>query len=254
MTAGLVRSHHHDGVTTLTLDRPDKANSISSELAADLLAAIEASTSSATRVLVITGCAGAPFCAGADIDVLQSLDEQGAEPFIRSIHRACRAVREHSAPVIAAVSGAALGAGLELMMSCDLAIATESTVLGMPEPHVGLPSVIEAALMPSIVGLARTRELLLVGDNISATEAMSIGLLNQVVADDELERATRGKCELLLRHDPIALSLQKGLIRDWLNLSMDDAIEAGVAAFSKAVASGAPKRAIESYWRRRKKA
>jgi enoyl-CoA hydratase/carnithine racemase len=169
------------------------------------------------------------------------------------MHEAFRAIREHPTPVIAAVNGYALGAGLELMMSCDIAIAADHAQLGMPEVKVGLPSVIECALMPSMIGLMRTRELLLTGDNIAAEEAYRMGLINQVVPLAELPAAVQHMAERLMSNGPRALLLQKELINRWLNLPMDEAIEAGIKSLASAYATDEPQRSIEAFWNRRGK-
>lgn len=208
---------------------------------------------SETRVLVITGAGERVFVGGADINVLGSLDVFQAEQFIRSLHEALRAIRELSIPVIAAVNGHALGAGLELMMSCDIAIAADHVQLGMPEVKVGGPSVIECALMPQIIGLMRTRELLLTGDNIDAQEAYRIGLVNQVVLLAELPAAVKRMAHRLVVNGPRALLLQKDLINRWLNLPMDEAIEAGIKSLAMAYATDEPKKSIEAFWARRGK-
>ena len=234
-----VRIEQKGGIATLFLDRPRRANALASKTANDLEQAVRATVKDDVRVVVIRGNERV-FCAGADLDEMKQLDAISAEEFIRGLHRALRAIREHPAPVIAAISGPALGAGLELVMACDLAIAADNAVLGMPETQVGIPSVIEAALMPSIVGLARTREMLLTGENIDAEEAFRIGLINKVVPASDLDEAVAERAGQLAELSPVGLSFQKALIRRWLNLPMDEAIEAGVRAFSMAMATGNP--------------
>jgi enoyl-CoA hydratase/carnithine racemase len=124
----------------------------------------------------------------------------------------------------------------------------------MPEVKVGLPSVIECALMPHLIGLMRARELLLTGDNIDATAAYHIGLVNQVVPLADLPTAVQRMAARLLSNGPRALHLQKELIHRWLNLPMDEAIEAGIKSLAMAYATDAPQRAIEAFWAKRNKA
>ena len=236
-----IRVEHNEGIATIYLDRAKRANALASQTARELEQAVRSTVSDETRVVIVRGNERV-FCAGADLDEMKQLDAVSAEAFIRGLHHALRAIREHPAPVIAAVAGPALGAGLELMMACDLAITADDAVLGMPETQVGIPSVIEAALMPSIVGLARTREMLLTGENIDAAEAFRIGLVNKVVPKEQLDQAVQERAEQLAGLSPVGLSFQKALIRRWLNLPMDEAIEAGVRSFSMAMASGNPQK------------
>jgi enoyl-CoA hydratase len=246
--------HTADDITTITINRPERSNALNWQAVRELKQAVEATRESqTTRVVVITGTGERSFVGGADIHDLSRLDVCQAEQFIRAVHEAFRAIREHPAPVIAAVNGYALGAGLELMMSCDIAIAAAHAQLGMPEVKIGLPSVIECALMPHLIGLMRTRELLLTGDNIDAQEAFRIGLVNQVVPLSELPTAVRRMAQRLLRNDPRALWLQKDLINRWLNLPMEEAIQAGIKSLAMAYATDAPQRAIETFWARRGK-
>ena len=244
-----VRLECDGGVARITLTRGAKANALDSATTAELRGAVIESADANPRVVVISG-AGV-FCGGADIREMQGLDAAGAERFIRGLHETFLAIREHPAPVIAEVRGAALGAGLELLLSCDLSIAADDAIFGLPEPHVGLPSVIEAALLPGLVGLGRARELLFLGDTIDAAEAVRIGLVGESVPASELGAAINAKVNRLLQLSPGALSLQKQLIDRWLNLPLEEAVEAGVAAFRAAYATVEPKEAMERFWRRR---
>src|SRR5690606_40996864 len=113
----------------------------------------------------------------------------GAERFITLLHHVCTAVRDCAIPVIARIRGYCLGAGLEVAASCDLRVATHDSTFGMPEVHVGIPSVIEAALLPSLIGWGRTRELLYTGTAIDAAEAERIGLVERSVPAEQLDAA-----------------------------------------------------------------
>ena len=243
-----------EGITTITINRVKQANALNWEAIRELKQAVEVTRDMPeTRVVVVTGAGERTFVGGADINALAGLDVFQAEQFIRALHEALRAIREHPAPIIAAVNGYALGAGLELMMSCDIAIAADHAQLGMPEVKVGLPSVIECALMPTIIGLMRTRELLLTGDNIDAHEAYRIGLVNQVVPLAELPAAVQRMAQRLMSNGPRALVLQKELMNRWLNLPMHEAIEAGIKSLAMAYATDEPQKAIEAFWARRGK-
>lgn len=242
------------GITTITINRPRQGNALNWETIRELKQAIEATRElTDTRVVVITGAGERFFIGGADINVLASLDVLGAEQFIRALHETLRAIREHPVPVIAAINGYVLGAGLELVMSCDIAIAAEHAQLGMPEVKVGVPSVSECALLPHLIGLMRTRELLLTGDNISAQEAYRIGLVNQVVPLAELPVAVWRMAQRLMSNDQRALLLQKELMNRWLNLPMDEAIEAGIKSLAMAYATDAPQKTIEAFKAKRGK-
>ncbi len=245
-----VRLDSDGEVARITLTRSARANALDSATTKALREAVMESAEANPRVVVLAG--ERVFCGGADLREMEDLDSVAAERFIRGLHRAFLAIRQHAAPVVAEVRGAALGAGLELLVSCDLSVAADDAIFGMPEPHVGLPSVIEAALLPHVVGLVRARELLFLGDPIGAAEAASIGLVGEVVPAADLEAAVNAKVERLLRLSPEALSLQKRLIGRWLNLPLEKAVEAGVSAFRAAYGTDEPKRAMREFWRRRR--
>jgi len=248
-TVSNVRLESDGQIARITLTRRRKANALDSATTRALREAVMESAEANPRVMVLTG--DGVFCGGADIREMEDLDAVAAEHFIRGLHRAFLAIREHPAPVVAEVRGAALGAGLELLVSCDLSVAADDAIFGMPEPHVGLPSVIEAALLPHVVGLVRARELLFLGDPIDAAKAARIGLVGEVVPPADLETAVNAKVERLLRLGPDALALQKRLIGRWLNLPLDQAVEAGVSAFRAAYGTEGPKQEMRKFWRRR---
>ena len=168
-------------IATVTVD--NAASSIRSAAPDDLFREqIEALGTAGTARRGADGAGTKAFIGGANIFEMATLDAAHAEGFITLVHRCCNAVRELPVPVIARVNGYALGAGLEVAAACDLRIASSNAVFGMPEVKVGIPSVVEAALLPGLIGWARTRELLLFGENIDAATALAWGLVEQVVA------------------------------------------------------------------------
>jgi enoyl-CoA hydratase/carnithine racemase len=154
-------------------------------------------------------------------------------------------------PVIARVNGYALGAGCEVAAACDLRIASSNAVFGMPEVKVGIPSVVEAALLPGLIGWGRTRELLLFGENIDAATALAWGLVEQVVAPGELDGAVAARLASLLAAGPQAVRLQKKLIRQWEDMTPSHAVRAGIEAFTQAYDTDEPARMMAAFAKRR---
>ncbi len=177
---------------------------------------------------------------GADIKELAGLDPPGAEAFITRIHEVCRAIRDCPVPVIARIQGYCLGAGLEVAVSCDLRVATKDSVFGMPEVKVGVPSVVEAALLPRLIGWGRTNELLLTGENITAEEAGEWGLIERLVPAEDLDSQVASWLRSILDAAPQAVRLQKVLIRRWEDLALNEAIDLGVEMFRRAYETGEP--------------
>lgn len=207
------------------------------------------------RAVVLTGAGSKAFVGGADIDEMGMIrDPAGGREFITRVHRCCDAVRRLPVPVIARIQGFTLGAGLELVAACDLRIAAASARFGMPEVRLGIPSVVEAALLPGLVGWGRTRQLLLLGELHEADEAARWGLLERVVADKALDAAVDEWIDALLLATPRAIRLQKALIRKWEDLPVSDAVRAGIDAFACAYETDEPARAMAEFRAERRRA
>jgi enoyl-CoA hydratase/carnithine racemase len=125
-------------------------------------------------------------------------------------------------------------------------------MFGMPEVKVGIPSVVEAALLPGLIGWGRTRELLLFGENIDAAIALAWGLLEEVVAPEALDAAVARRLEALLSCGPRAVRLQKQLIRRWEDLTLSQAVAAGIESFTESFASDEPARMMAAFTTRRR--
>jgi enoyl-CoA hydratase/carnithine racemase len=186
------------------------------------------------RALVLRGGGERAFIGGADLRELSALDEESARVFITRLHGVCRSLRELPVPVIAAIRGYCLGAGLEVAASCDMRVATTDSVFGMPEVLVGIPSVIEAALLPQLVGWGRAREMMLTGRTYDASEALAMGLVEETVPPDSLGAAVERRLEWVGRASPRALAAQKELFMVWERGSLADGIAAGVDALAAA--------------------
>lgn len=216
---------------------------------AEAMAGLSADAS--LRAVVLSGADGRPFVGGADIREMAAIpDADAARGFIELVHGCCRAVRDCPVPVMARIEGFALGAGLELAAACDLRIASEDARFGMPEVRVGIPSVVEAALLPALIGWGRTRRLLLLGEIVGAAEALEWGLVERVVPASRLDGAVEEWLVHLDAAGPLALRAQKALMREWENLPMDRAVAAGIDAFAASWRSDEPARMMRGFLHR----
>jgi enoyl-CoA hydratase len=204
------------------------------------------------RVLIVTGEGHRAFMGGANLHELGELNPTKARDFLTLIHRMCKVLRDLPVPVVARVNGFCLGAGLEVMAACDMHIASDNAVFGMPEVRIGLPSVVEAALLPQLIGWGRTKLLLYTGDSIDARAALSWGLVEEVVPAAELDAALNRWVDSIVQSGPKAIRLQKELIREWEALPVSDAIEAGIRCISRAYESDEPTRMVGESLRRLK--
>lgn len=174
-------------ITLITFNNP-KINVLSTPVLHDLVDALKSLSSppGKTKTLVITG-EGASFIAGADIKEMSGFYLKEAEDFAALVHRAMDAVEGFPAPVIAAVNGFALGGGCELSLACDLVIASEGAVFGMPEVSLGLiPGGGGTGRLPARIGKLKAKELIFTGRKVTSGEALAIGLINRVVPDERL--------------------------------------------------------------------
>jgi enoyl-CoA hydratase len=204
------------------------------------------------RAVIVTGAGGKAFIGGADIEEMSRLDPAGAREFITLLHRCCQALRDLPFPSIAGICGFALGAGVEIAASCDLRIAAETAQFGMPEVRVGIPSVIEAAILPRLIGWGRARRLMLLGQIHTAREAETWGLVDQVVAPADLGAALEKTVDAILKTGPNAIRLQKKLMRAWEELPLPAAIEAGIPIFAEAFITDEPRRLMQAFLNRKR--
>ena len=235
-------------VARLTVANPGKLNILDSRLCTVLRDhALALAEDADLRAVVLTGAGNRAFIGGADIAEMADLDESGARAFITGLHQACAALRALPVPVIARIQGFCLGGGLEVAASCDLRVAAEGARFAMPEVRVGIPSVIEAALLPRLIGWGKTCELLLTGEAIDGTAALACGLLQKLVAADDLDGAVEAWLAAIIAAGPRAVRAQKSLMRRWQALPLDDAIAAGIDAFAQAYGSDEPGRLMRAF-------
>ena len=249
--ADFVRVEREGACAWVTLDRPP-LNLIVPEMVEGIRRTFETlRRDPGVRAAVITG-AGRATTAGMQLQVLRELTPGGAKTFIASLHEAIALVHDAPFPTVCMVNGACLGAGFELAMACDLRTASTEALLGLPEIRVGIPSVIEAALLPALVGPGRAAEMLLTGDPVPARQALDWGLVNRVAPPGELRAATAELVGRVLDCAPTAVRLQKELMVRWRDTDLRTAVEYGVNAFAQSFTTGEPREAMDAYLGKRR--
>jgi len=236
-------------VAYVTVNNPQKLNAMSGTMI-DALAGVfrELGADTHLRAVVLTGAGAESFVAGADINEMAAIkDAAEATAFITRLHRACDAIRNCPVPVIARVQGYAFGAGLEIAAACDVRIVADTARFGMQEVKLGIPSVIEAALLPTLVGFGRAREIMYLGETFGSAEALAWGLVEHVVPVAALDAKVEDWIGKLLTSAPGAVRLQKQLMRQWEDLPLTAAIEAGISAFAAAYGSDEPKATMAKF-------
>jgi enoyl-CoA hydratase len=227
----------------VTINHPTRLNSMGRELMRELAAALQRLGDDASlSAAVVTGAGDRAFIGGADIrEMAEIANPAAARDFIGHVHAACAAARALPVPVIARIDGYCFGAGLEFAAACDLRIASADATFGMPEVRLGIPSVVEAALLPGLIGWGRTRRLLFTGETIAADQALAWGLVEEVVPVAELDAALEVLLADIFACGPDAIRAQKALIRAWESLSPEAAIAAGIDAFAAAYEGEEPR-------------
>jgi enoyl-CoA hydratase len=218
-------------VATLTVSRPEVRNALDTATVEEFHRALEEVRGARCTVLIVTGAGDKAFVSGADINAIRTRRRDDALFSVNS--RLMSAVESHEAVSIAAVNGYALGGGCELALACDLRIAAQGAVFGLPEPTLGIiPGAGGTQRLPRIVGLGRAKEMILTGARWDARQALDYGLVSQVVPRSELMGAARALAERVLALGPLAVRLAKAA----LNASLQMPLSAGLGFESTAQA------------------
>jgi enoyl-CoA hydratase/carnithine racemase len=239
---------HGGAIARVEVDNAVKLNCLSTPLIVQLACVFtKLAAETGLRAAVLTGAGERAFIGGADLNELGGLCADSARLFITRLHKACKAIRACPVPVIGRINGFCLGAGLEVAASCDMRVAADGARFGMPEVHMGLPSVIEAALLPGLVGWGRTRVMLLTGALYPAADALAMGFVQKVVPAAGLDGAVDAWLADICRATPAAIRSQKALMDRWQRVSVEEGIVAGIDSLSEAYTTGEPQAAIAAF-------
>ena len=206
------------------------------------------------RCVVFSGAGGRAFIGGADINHMAGMKQpDDGRRFITMIHKLCQAIRDCPVPVVCRLEGYTLGAGLEIAAACDLRIAADNAFFGMPEVKVGVPSVVEAALLPRLIGWGRTSWMVLTAENIDAATGERWGMVEKVVPASKIAEAVERCVHSIVEATPLAVRAQKRLMRRWERLPLDEAVQAGIDAFAQSVSDGEHIAPMTAFVNRKKK-
>ena len=242
-------------VAHLVFDNARRLNVLNPPALHDLTATFHAlSAEEDLRAVVFSGAGGRAFIGGADINHMAGMrTSEDGRTFITMVHKLCQSIRDCPVPVICRMEGYTLGAGLEVAAACDLRIATDTAHFGMPEVKVGIPSVVEAALLPRLIGWGRTSWMLLTGENIDSSRAEAWGMVEEVVETAKIDAAIERCVHSIVDATPLAVRAQKRLMRRWERLPLDEAVQAGIDSFAQSVAEGEHVERMAAFVNRKKK-
>jgi len=217
-----------EGIAIVTMNRPDRLNALSFKLKKELGDVFdEMEQDEDVKVVILTGGPKA-FSAGADIKERAAAQMSQPESFFerRKSHAFFCKIEDFQKPVIAAISGVAVGGGCELTLVCDLRIASETARFGVPEVKIGvIPAAGGTQRLPRIIGITRAKELLYTGDFIDAQEAYRLGLVNRVVPVEKLMDAAREMARKLMNNPPLSIRFTKRAVNVGIQLDMASALE-----------------------------
>ncbi len=220
----------HDGVAIVTLNRPDRMNTLGGAMKPDLQAVFTdlARDDPAVRAVVLTGSGERAFCAGADIKERAGSQLPLPEYHLKqkATHDLFRAIETFEKPVIAAINGVALGGGLELALCADIRIAASHAKLGLPEAKIGaLPAAGGTQRLPRLVGVGWAKQLMFTCDHISAEQALAIGLVTQVMAPDQLLPTALAMAARIAANAPLSVRFIKQAIDRGLQVGIEAGLE-----------------------------
>src|SRR2546427_9258433 len=217
-------------VGTLTLNRPEKRNAISTQMIEDLLGALGEAERSAARAVIVTG-AGKAFCSGMDLDSLSAIAKQSPEQNLedsRRMARMFRALWSFPKPLIAAVNGAAYAGGCGIATLCDFTLAVPEAKFGYTEVKIGFLPAIVSVFLTRQIGEKRSRDLLLTGRIIEAEEAKQFGLVSEIVPAERLMERARELANLLIAASPSSLTRSKHLLVSSAAAGVDHDLERAI--------------------------
>lgn len=246
----MIRAERRNELVVLRLERPEKRNALTRPLVEQLTQELRRTALDVAIRGVILAGAGPSFCAGVDLHEFAEGTPETARQLIHALAELCASVRRLPQPVACAIQGHCLGGALELAACCDFRICAPDARLGMPEVFLGIPSVIDAAMLERIVGSGRARELLLSGEAISGETAYTWGLATRLAPPHELVNVAAEVLGTVTRHDAHVVAAQKRLHQEWLELPYSEAVERSIESLIEAFRDGRPQRLAAARLRR----
>jgi enoyl-CoA hydratase len=231
-----IKAQHRGRALWITFDRPEKLNILHPEDLSELRHVI-ADLASGVHAIVFTGAGQAAFSAGMNIEAFVGLTRARAHALISDLAQIMRAIRHSPVVTVAAVNGYCLGAAFELALACDLRVVAPTASFGLPEIKVGVPSVIDAALLPAFVGLSKAREMVLTGDIYTLDQLPPDSIANVVAQHGQLAAAAESLLDRIATHPRTVTAAQRRLFDIWLNNPLDASVNASITEFANVFAS-----------------
>lgn len=243
-----------DDIATITFNRPKALNAMNSETMTELRdAVLKCRDDESVKVIILTGSGDKAFVAGADISQMQAMEPREALLFMELGHDTLRLLETASKPSIAAVNGFALGGGTEISIACDMRFASEAARFGQPEILIGLiPGWGGTQRLARLVGMGRAKELVLSGEQITASRAYEIGLVNRIFPAEKLLEETRKFAMKLAGMPPFAVKMAKHAVNFGFDLALDNANRLEVECCAQCFSTRDQKEGMKAFLEKRK--
>ena len=238
----------HGAIGIITLNRPQVLNAWNAPMRSRLVECFEElELNEAVRAIILTGAGDRAFGAGQDLNETKTFDPDRAEAWMGEWERLYDRIRSLSKPLIAALNGVAAGSAFQVALLCDLRIGHDGVTMCQPEINSGIASVTGPWIMKEMIGIARTIDLTLTGRMMDAEESFRIGLINRIVAQDQVMAASLALAEELAGKAPVAMRLNKARFREVTEASFRECLAAGVRNQREAYTTGEPARMMEAF-------
>jgi enoyl-CoA hydratase len=252
--AAFIRVEMEERLAIVTINRPESLNALNSAVLRELSMTIEhLSMAADVGAIILTGAGDRAFVAGADIKEMVGLSALEMRAFSEAGRRLGDAMGGCSKPILAAINGYALGGGCELVLACDIRIASDRARLGQPEVNIGIvPGFGGSQRLPRLVGLGWASEMIYTGEAIDAATAERIGLVNRVVPADRLLEETKALARKILEKGPAAIALAKACLRASLEMPLSAGLDFETAAFGVAGSTQDKEEGMRAFLEKRK--
>lgn len=241
-------------VATITINRPKKLNALDTSTLIEIEKALhELLVDTEVGIIIITGSGEKAFIAGADVFAMIKMTPLESKDFLELGHRVLRLIEEIPKPVIAAVNGYALGGGLELAMACDMIFASKKAKFGQPEVNLGIiPGFGGTRRLTRLLGIAKTKEIIMTGEILDAEEAYRLGLVNAVFEDEEFNKKVLNVSEKVLEKAPLAIALAKKAVNEFAEIPLEAANSMEIMDFTVLMSTEDQKEGMRAFIEKRR--
>jgi len=233
MTSKYLQVEKDDEITLLTLNRPEKLNALNLEVMDEFISILDNLEKDLSKIIIITGAGQKAFSAGADIEYMSKIGSAEAEKYALRGHEVLNRIEKLEKPVIAAINGYALGGGCELALACDIRFTSPNAQFGQPEVTIGIcPGWGGTQRLLRIVGPARAKDLIFTGRRIGAEEALVMGLVNQIIPNENLISASKTYARNIIKNSSYAVGISKMLVNRGMDANLDTGLKLEIYSWS----------------------